>query len=854
MTMGCKRCDKKGVAIFLARYSIGSHSTYDITKTLPIAKKFPALPDSYHYTLQCLQNGYLYIYDELDKSSIRAFKITGAYYTEVDLKYADAINTSFEKKHQACMQNIQKLSNAMLVAIPKPDVSRSIYISYSPYKWTKSTYENHIKNSKHRAHMKEVKIGAKNENAYLLNNLNLVVANFSAKKNQNPFEWSPNKFYSYKGLEDSIIKEANKLSGSHTPIIVPIHDPINLMADISSLLDHLQIELRKTNNRKLALAGLINQVKFIIQESKKNEATTAFNSQISSVFVEDTEQVYNTNIQDYIEVKTYKKTHENPIIRYTSAQLKELERRQKIATEDLWEKYNDQLVEPDIQDKFLKSFGNLVKKLDSDLLTPLAKVHVEWLKNTDTSNYFLYNFDSKNITDGVNYTASITKMLGNTQDNGVCFSYYMELLEGDVADHTNYIFSALLFNQEKNKKAIKNIQSQFDFFNGLTGPAWATFLGTLTSVQDVKLDNYGKSIELFFNSISKPTTKTLFGSLRSKNKTPPKIVNSVALALGAHYKKAIVPIKFNGNIKDFVDDLAEQILLHSGQSMKGEKLASYVKLHLHQLQLAGLKNPNDLINHPVLVAIDLDDITKLHKVIDSSNSERGPKMAASIKDMEEIRQIVKSRADLILKQQGNLATSFGIFTGVLQGASTFGYFDSLLKDGSRENQIKFAGSWLAGVGVMSDMAERRVRQSMINLSEQLAKSHLKTAQSLALIKNGGFIISAAIFGYFDVRSGVEEFREYNNPLMGNLYLASAALGVGAAFWFAGSATAASTVYGILVAAVLAGIGLAILYFKNNELQNWLRKTYWGKANNNSTLESEINQLNDIINQLNQQAA
>lgn len=44
------------------------------------------------------------------------------------------------------------------------------------------------------------------------------------------------------------------------------------------------------------------------------------------------------------------------------------------------------------------------------------------------------------------------------------------------------------------------------------------------------------------------------------------------------------------------------------------------------------------------------------------------------------------------------------------------------------------------------------------------------------------------------------------------------------------------------------------YFKNNELQNWLRKTYWGKANNNSTLESEINQLNDIIDQLNQQAA
>ena len=90
--------------------------------------------------------------------------------------------------------------------------------------------------------------------------------------------------------------------------------------------------------------------------------------------------------------------------------------------------------------------------------------------------------------------------------------------------------------------------------------------------------------------------------------------------------------------------------------------------------------------------------------------------------------------------------------------------------------------------------------------------------------------------------------------MAALYFSSAALGVGAALWFGFSATAASTVYGILVAAVLAGIGVAILYFKNNELQNWLRKTYWGKANNNSTLETEIKQLNDIINQLNQQAA
>ena len=63
--------------------------------------------------------------------------------------------------------------------------------------------------------------------------------------------------------------------------------------------------------------------------------------------------------------------------------------------------------------------------------------------------------------------------------------------------------------------------------------------------------------------------------------------------------------------------------------------------------------------------------------------------------------------------------------------------------------------------------------------------------------------------------------------MAALYFSSAALGVGAALWFGFSATAASTVYGILVAAVLAGIGLAILYFKNNELQDWCKKSAFG---------------------------
>lgn len=207
-----------------------------------------------------------------------------------------------------------------------------------------------------------------------------------------------------------------------------------------------------------------------------------------------------------------------------------------------------------------------------------------------------------------------------------------------------------------------------------------------------------------------------------------------------------------------------------------------------------------------------------------------------------------------LKAGAHSSYSTAKAAGVVQIVSIGVLFYRLLGNSNLDNQLNMAGSWLAGVGVMSDMAERRVRQSMINLSEQLAKSQLKTAQSLALIKNGGFIISAAIFGYFDARSGIEELIVYKNPLMAFLYGGSAVLGVGAALWFGFSASAASTVYGILVAAVLAGIGLAILYFKNNELQNWLRKTYWGKANNNSTLETEINQLNDIINQLNQQAA
>ena len=173
-----------------------------------------------------------------------------------------------------------------------------------------------------------------------------------------------------------------------------------------------------------------------------------------------------------------------------------------------------------------------------------------------------------------------------------------------------------------------------------------------------------------------------------------------------------------------------------------------------------------------------------------------------------------------LKAGAHSSYSTAKAAGVVQIVSIGVLFYRLLGNPNLDNQMKFAGSWLAGVGVMSDMAERRVRQSMINLSEQLVKSQLKTAQSLALLKNGGFIISAAIFGYFDTRSAIEEVMIYKNPLMGILYGASALLGVGAAIWFAASATAASSVYGILVAAVLAGIGVAILYFKNNELQNW----------------------------------
>ncbi|MBN3837038.1 hypothetical protein G3N64_35410 [Burkholderia sp. Ac-20344] len=124
------------------------------------------------------------------------------------------------------------------------------------------------------------------------------------------------------------------------------------------------------------------------------------------------------------------------------------------------------------------------------------------------------------------------------------------------------------------------------------------------------------------------------------------------------------------------------------------------------------------------------------------------------------------------------------------------------------------------------------------MAERVAGGRLATRADFALRVAG--VVAAAVSGVVAVMDFVDaaESRAQEKWTLRNLQLISGAVGVFSAViagWAALAAAGGGTVlfglsltgWGLILAVVLVGIGMAIEYVKGNIFSQWLEKTYWG---------------------------
>ncbi|MEG0183702.1 MAG: hypothetical protein RR704_09640, partial [Stenotrophomonas sp.] len=192
----------------------------------------------------------------------------------------------------------------------------------------------------------------------------------------------------------------------------------------------------------------------------------------------------------------------------------------------------------------------------------------------------------------------------------------------------------------------------------------------------------------------------------------------------------------------------------------------------------------------------------------------------------------------------NVNVRLGTVGGVLQVAALTKLWSDV--DESMEHERMEAKLRLsAGIGALAGTTAETVGRAL----ENYFKANSKMASRGAFLAGGGRFASVAagvVMAGMDGVRGVQEGLE-GNRFVASLYFASAILG-GAILYLAG---ASSTLPGLgwIAAVLLIGIAVLIELVKDNKLQDWLERCYWGnfnEAERYTHLETEMRELNTAL--------
>lgn len=848
-TSNCKRCQKQGLPLFISRFSVGRGSAI----RSPIAKPagYPELPaSSSYYTLRNLRSGYLYIYDSLD-NSIKTYSLTaGGLATLINASEPQAATEAFKKQHVACMQQGQKYANAALITISKPTVARSIFISYSEYKWTQAVLNAHRGTSaaavEMRKHMTEVKIGGQTVSSLPIQRLQNSVNEYSLTNAQGKqsFAWSTRGFLELKSNAPKIIEEANRLAPGKG-LVVAIHDPVALMSDISALIDELGRIWQQSNQHPLRIYSEIEQLKMAVELDAGNDEALKFDRGRYAITEKTTEQIFVPALGSYIDVPTVAVTghynNKEDLPPLTPQQLQRLRTRINSSQQSAWARYQREFSSPTAPDNWKQTFDTKAIDYQKKFIEPLAKAHLAWFKSNMLFYYMRANFDSKLIQSGMEYSTTVMALVGNTQMLPENFTYYCQLLKGDIKHATNYLCRGLLFNQQSALNQVQNKLADFDFKSGSTKHAWSSLIYGITQSIDLAIVGRATILEGFVKVISAPVSQTIREAVDGA-----KTAYKVPLLLGAHYQKPVVRVEVNGTKLEYAKFITEEILKASGKKINSDDVKRAVKLQLLQLEAAGVVDLKSRNRSAFALLVDISELESVN--YNTPNSQRTPAMASSIRGAQDVSQLRFKDYSKAVSTNKKMSFGAGLFATTLQGIAIVSMYQDMMKATPKqllETSTKFVAGIVAGVASVLDVMERRFEAVMKSALDDATKAKNGWRMKICkFLKTRGLIAAAVVFSTWDFVNAYKASQSGNETLR-NLYVASGVLGFSSAVLFLSGGLIATGVGIVLVIAMIA-VAFAINYFSSNELQDWIRQGYFGKKKAGWTLSIELKKQEEAL--------
>lgn len=851
---------------------------------LPVRRGLASIDDSnISVYSRLLREGYIYIID--NNNNWYGYVVT-------QNRYLKQINVNNAKKipdlpvvDSTCHRgdNCTALNSFIRIPNPNKDIE-TLWLAYSPVKWTKAVFERHqnnINNAKNN-NMIEVPVSVTHSNSekslgkmdsqnsggydfwqYDPDGEELYGPYFTIEYFNvvNPFTkkpYDPHRVNEQKSLLDELSKidiEENRV------LTVSFSDDIGKLIDLNEFMIQAQLASRPTVDEvyRHTVATLINTLKDNIDEKAKTDA-----------------QQHIDRINEHTELMQPMPRWEGDSPSEAERQVEE-QRRQEGASRYLerqrqsaWSNYSELIRESEM-DRWLANFEVRSKQRQNELntlLKTLATAYKEVFEDENLKTTMSHCFDKEDEISCIYYTLTVQQFLGSTATVPMLTDLYDEYLSKKAAsDEDNYLARALAFNQDQVLNHIEGLPAITAGFttSEIATNSWSGLLYTGSAAifgrYDAIADQVGITIGLA-EQLAVPfmknyrTGQTLSGLMLSQKE----------YLFGYHHEKALIIVKGQGSYADARKALMNGIMHIAGDGSLPTKIRESVD---QALKTSGESaRLNKTISQNFIYYIDKNqlragmnvyqnsskvysDKNTLRQVIDQSVNMTSGLYDQSYKDYKRFADITNRRVDLAVRTH--------YFGAMLQTVACVFLVSAFFQAKTQEDRLVEGSKAAAGLMVLlGGSLEMRGNASKLLASElELAKGAGQSVNAKKLsdatrqasrLSNGARLLGiggAAIFAGFDIKSG-RDAKENDNETMMWAYYGSAATGAGSTLLLTLSLGATATGVGVVLLIGFIGINLFIGYWKKSGMENWLNLSVWGIENADWSLEHTLEQFDRAV--------
>ncbi|MDR5894375.1 T6SS effector BTH_I2691 family protein, partial [Halomonas mongoliensis] len=486
-----------------------------------------------------------------------------------------------------------------------------------------------------------------------------------------------------------------------------------------------------------------------------------------------------------------------------------------------------------------------MQAFDTEQLAPLANAHVQWMQGDSLYEQLDAQHDDKDIDSGAAFVDALLLCIQDTQEYAPCVELYERWLSATIVERRNLLLRALGYHQEAILEQWEGQVRGGLQPEALRGLPWNALITGYDEARSALREGSRNAVVRLTIAMGGP-----FGKVAAK--AVDRAVGPALVAMGVIARAPVILVDVTMSRGQAIAELIARMVAINPEVGSLDDLNRAIDIQMRKARIYGTA-VEGVGRHRYLIMADPRVVGDFPGRDAQANARRFAE--AVILTPADRQEMTRLRWRQLLPTEAGLGVIAGILQIIALGKLADDLANSLAHE-KNENRWRYHTGLAGLVGVLSETAGRWSERAS-QVGSRVAKALERyVGVALRIVGKVLGIATGVVMAVWDGIRGWQEIHE-DNAWVGGLFFASAGLSLLAMGMFAGwfGATVAglsATGIGVVLVVLVIAIAILIEFLKDNRMQDWLERCYFGKfemSERYQSAELELNELELALNEL-----